>query len=751
MLDSTLENKKWHVKEKKLKEGFKGHLFAVLGLDFTSDGKWMVSSSFDGTARLWNYRTKTQEGVFFFLSEAIEEVSISPDGRFIAAITSESSKAYVHDRKTGETFPISPERVLRGVSAWNNQSNLVALLDYDDNLIVVDPVSKEEIFHIRIGEPGGRSLSWQPSEFIAIGLRNGVIKLVDIHKKEVIMELDNETFNGHLGQVNSLCFLTSKMLASCADDERVIVWNVNTGAISSEFKGKLGAISLHGKEDVIAVGYENTIQVFFTSNEEKRIEIKHGTTGSVIRVDPIKMVLARGLRENEVVFWSIEDGEEVFAFKGHKRTIEVAALDAEKMLLITGSIDRLVNVHDLNKKDTLIHQLAGHSEAISSVFINPKSNIAISGSYDDTLRFWNYIDGSSQGLITGLPLVSSMTLIPNTNLTVVACSGDFSIRTYDFTSLVATISDVHEDFINSVVALSDGTILSGSDDGTIKAITTNPPSTRTILEIDSPITSLTLSPDETLLAVGTESGTVSIVRLQDQNVFKQQTFNNAIKTIAFTPDGKTLLIAHQTTLCGWKLDDDLVFNITTTTEPITAIFPLEAEEDHIEMITCSHNEDIILVELTLGPPHEEDTITAKEAISEVPEEVEPPTVDEWEQQTINSILTHLENNLNKIKDLLTLAQEDFSAQIFESGVLLTTDHLKTMATLFLPILNELDTMLSMAIQYTNMPLMESEEGPKILSDEEEIKNASEEITKMKKKISDVVNWGSRWQQFSSDK
>ncbi len=746
MLENHHQNQHYHVSRKVIKDGFKGHLFAVLGLDFTSDGKWMVSSGFDGTARLWNYRTKTQEGVFFFQPEALEEVSISPDGRFIATITSESSKAYIYDQKTGQTFQVCPNSVLKGVSAWNSESNLLALADFDDNLIIVDPFSKKEVHRIRIGETSGRSLSWYPSQYLAVGLRNGTIKILDVSKKEIVVELDKDTFNGHLGQINGLCFLTPKILASCADDERIIAWNVNTGAIIEEFKGKLGAISVHGRENIIVVGYETSIQVFNLNNNGNAIEINHGTTGSVVRVDPTKMVICRGLRENEIVFWSIETGEEVFAFKGRKRTIEVAALDSEKMRLITGSIDRLVNVHDLNKKDTLLHQLAGHSEAISAVTIIPSSNLAASGAYDDTLRFWNYLDGSSQGLITGLPLVSSLTFIPNTNFVVVACSGDFSIRVHDFDKLVVLIPDVHEDYINTVVALTNGTILSGSDDGNIKATIINPINTSIVLEYGKPITSLSLSPDETFLAVGSDDGTTFIIHLESQSILKQVNVNGKVKDLAFTPDGKILLIAHQTTLSAWDLEKDRVYHLISTTEPISAIFPMDSTGKGWTVLLCSHDEAITLVEFSEEPPLEPSS-SLEPTISETPSELETTIQDEWEQKTISSILLHLENNLNKVKDLLALAQEDFSAQIFESGITLRNEDVKKIASLFLPVADELDTIMSMVLQYAGITVSTEEEAATITLDNH-VRNVKEEIKKTKKKISDIIQWGARWQDVA---
>ncbi len=758
MIKSQLQMKDYQIKEKIIKEGWQGHLFAVLGLDFSPDGRWMVSSGFDGTVRLWNYRTKTQEKAFFFLSEAIEEVSISPNGRYIVAITSESSKAYLHDRKTNETSQIASQFVLRGVSAWNPDSNQLALVDYEDRLLIIDPSSKEEVFQMKIDELGGRSLSWHPSPNIAVGLRNGNIKILDISKRKTLITLDNETFNGHLGQVNGLCFLSSEILASCADDERVLVWRASTGEMIAKFKGKLGAVSLHGKEDMIAVGYENSLQIFSLTESEPLLELKHGITGSVVRIEPNKMTVARGLRENEIVFWSMENGNEVFSFKGHKKTIEVAAMDLDKGLLVCGSNDRLINVYDLKKRGEISHQMGGHSEAVSSITILPKLSIAASGSYDDTLRFWNYVDGTSQGLITGLPLISSLTFINNTDIIAVACSGDFSLRFYENMKILAALDEVHQDFINKIISLEDGTVLSASDDGTIKATSLNPQQTREFLNLGKPITEMAISHDQRKLVIGCEDGSIYLVKYPDNVIIQESKISDPIKSITFSKDDLLILIGHQATLSCWDWNANRTFTVGEFAEPITAIFPIDYSENEWDFMVCCLDESIRRIEIVKGA----DTIESREEnqMSLVEQEISTPEpiiskeeldLDaEWESNTIKAIITQLKSNISKVTQLLTLAQEEFAAQVFESGTFLKRENLQEIVTLLIPLINEIDTILSMAIQYTT-GLEETKihniDGATTIPSVQELQDKSKKTIKI---ISEIINWGSRWKKPNSE-
>ena len=72
-----------------IRNRFSGHAQKIHSLDFSRDGKFIVSGSDDKTTRIWNMETGKSKVLAIIEPENIladvRSVAISPDGRFVAA------------------------------------------------------------------------------------------------------------------------------------------------------------------------------------------------------------------------------------------------------------------------------------------------------------------------------------------------------------------------------------------------------------------------------------------------------------------------------------------------------------------------------------------------------------------------------------------------------------------------------------------------------------------------------------------
>src|SRR5947207_1825843 len=62
-----------------------GHEGSVLSVDFSPDGKTLVSGSRDGTIRFWDPQTGQEKAVLKGHTGDIETVAVSPNGRLLAS------------------------------------------------------------------------------------------------------------------------------------------------------------------------------------------------------------------------------------------------------------------------------------------------------------------------------------------------------------------------------------------------------------------------------------------------------------------------------------------------------------------------------------------------------------------------------------------------------------------------------------------------------------------------------------------
>ena len=76
----------WEIGKRRIRNIFNGHRYIIWSLDFSHNGKAIVSGSSDCTVRVWNMQTGTSK-VFTDSESQIFSVSFSPDGQYIAAGT----------------------------------------------------------------------------------------------------------------------------------------------------------------------------------------------------------------------------------------------------------------------------------------------------------------------------------------------------------------------------------------------------------------------------------------------------------------------------------------------------------------------------------------------------------------------------------------------------------------------------------------------------------------------------------------
>src|SRR5207249_1738048 len=74
----------WHVKTQKLIRTFYGHTGSIISVAFSSDGKRLVSSGNDATARVWDVATG-EEALLIRAPERIVRIVLSPDDQRLIA------------------------------------------------------------------------------------------------------------------------------------------------------------------------------------------------------------------------------------------------------------------------------------------------------------------------------------------------------------------------------------------------------------------------------------------------------------------------------------------------------------------------------------------------------------------------------------------------------------------------------------------------------------------------------------------
>lgn len=191
-----IKNQKNELKSKGLI--IEGHFEKITSIVITSDKKYIISSSYDGTIRIWNYQNISQEFILEGHKDSVNSLALSVDDKFLASCS---------DDKTVRLWDVNGRRlinVLNGHSAYVNS----VFISYNSKFIA----SGSGFIH----------------NYTDISIR-----IWDLHNQKEL-----QVIKGHKLKINCVSMThDSNYLISGSDDCQVRVWYVNKPRLRCKFKG----------------------------------------------------------------------------------------------------------------------------------------------------------------------------------------------------------------------------------------------------------------------------------------------------------------------------------------------------------------------------------------------------------------------------------------------------------------------------------------------------------------------------------
>ena len=215
-----------------------GHTNAVETVAYSKDGKFVISGSWDNTARL--YTVDTSGGITFLKSftghfAAVTAVAINYQSTMVAT-GSKDFTVRIYDIATGKLLFVSrdhkeaisnllfdPAGLMLFSSSHDGSIRLYDVANFENN-----KVEKVLQFGTKIND---FILSTAKGAFLVASTKP-VIEQITL-KKNV-----TKSFAGHTGPVNCLDMSPNKkMLASGSDDKSIIIWDMTTATVLKKLTG----------------------------------------------------------------------------------------------------------------------------------------------------------------------------------------------------------------------------------------------------------------------------------------------------------------------------------------------------------------------------------------------------------------------------------------------------------------------------------------------------------------------------------
>ena len=326
----------------------KEHTRGIFGIDFSPDGKRLLSGSGDNSARLWDIYGGKMESILMYRSAAkvkVFAVDYSP-------VIGENGEELV---------------ALAGADFFHNTPTPL--------LEIWDASTGELVFEIDGHDSSLDSVAFSlDGEILASG---GSYPDNKIHLWNVETGQHLRSLPGHLSGVRSLAFSPDgRTLASSGWDAMLHLWDLQTGEIkisNDEHSSFVHSEVLSPNGQILATGGDAGLIRLWDRESGERIALfnteSSRVTSMVFNADGSMLIAGTDEPNFNIQLWDMSTGERINILNAHQSFVQVMALSADDRYLASGGAlgDNTVHIWDLENDGVLLYSFDGHTRSVKSL------------------------------------------------------------------------------------------------------------------------------------------------------------------------------------------------------------------------------------------------------------------------------------------------------------------------------------------------------------------------------------------------
>jgi len=532
-------------------------------LAVSPDGKLLACSSGDnaiicdpGTGRIirtiqWN--------------RYLREVFFTSDGKGVV-LRSDRGVAFFETATGRRMWHIGGAHFIGGI-ALHPDGKTIAISKSDTlidaHIIVFDMISITDVSEIRVlteevDKHFGASLAYSPDgKFLAVG--NGdAIDLMDS-----VSGVKIKTFAWHSNYVSTICFSPDgKQLLSGSGDYNLKLWDIALGKEIRTLRGhsydiSSAIFSADGKTIFSIARGEQKLWETATGRELKTFT---GRNYSQSVLSSNGRFLFSGTTDSGIYIWDTVLEKEVRVMKSYASEVDSAVYSPDGTLAASCSADGTVVLWDAKSGNRLWNitgsQTFAGSNEVGLVTFSHDGKQMLTTSVDKTIKVRETSTGRELRTITGhTGMIKSVAFNPQ-GTKILSSSSDSTVKLWDAESgrEIKTLTD-KLGYYSSAVFNSDGTQIAAyaQVSGKWNLTIWNAETGLELMAVQSnSVYSMAFSPDGMYLITGVNKA-VEIWDVKTGTKVKSLAYENTVKSVAISPDGKRIVAAEENGKC-WIWD-----------------------------------------------------------------------------------------------------------------------------------------------------------------------------------------------------
>ncbi|MBD2211233.1 AAA-like domain-containing protein [Nostoc linckia FACHB-104] len=523
-----------HIQER---NQLKGHTGSVNNANFSPDGKYIVTTSRDKTAKVWDKEGKLLATLTGHTG-SVNNANFSPDGKYIVT-TSEDKTAKVWDKEgkllttlTGHTGSVnnanfSPDGKYivttsrdKTAKVWYREGNLLTTL---------------------IGHTSSvNNVNFSPDgKYIVTASRDKTAKVWDKEGKLF------STLTGHTSSVNNANFSPDgKYIVTASADSTAKVW---------DREGKLLTTLTGHKIYVNNANFSPDGKYIVTTSEDKTAKV-----------------------------WD-KEGKLFSTLTGHTSSVNNANFSPDGKYIVTASRDKTAKVWD--REGNLLTTLTGHTGSVNNANFSPDGKYIVTASDDNTAKVW-YREGNLLTTLTG-----HTSSVFNTNFSpdgkyIVTASGDNTAKVwYREGNLLTTLTGHTSSVINANFSPDGKYIVTTSCDKTAKVWDREGKLLTTLIGHTSSVNNANFSPDGKYIVTASGDNTAKVWNREGKLLTILAGYTGTVYKANFSPDGKYIVTtSDDSTAKVWDKEGKL---LTTLTGHTSSVYKANFSPDGKYIVTAS--------------------------------------------------------------------------------------------------------------------------------------------------------------------